>query len=109
MIVLSPNKILFCTPQVWYTSGQGPLFPLSNTGCIYEAVLNGFYTLIVVCPKLKTEYCMHNRVYLVYEICLYFIKNNDCNMNFCDMQFTNCRLAKSHDFTTCVSFSQVGN
>ena len=52
---------------------------------------------------------MHNWVYLVYEICLYFIKNNDCNMNFFDMQFTNCRLAKSHDFRTCVSFSQVGN
>ena len=32
---------------------------------------------------------MHNRVYLVYEICLDFIKNNDCNMNFFDMQFTN--------------------
>ena len=52
MIVLSPNKILFRTLQVWYTSGQGPLFPLSNTEYICEAVLNSFYTLIVVCPKL---------------------------------------------------------
>ena len=52
---------------------------------------------------------MHNRVYLLYEIFLYFIKNNDCNMNLFDMQFTNCKLAKSNDFRTCVSFSQVGN
>ena len=52
MIVLSPNKILFCTLHVWYTSGQGPLFPLCNTGYICNAVLNDFSTLIVVCPKL---------------------------------------------------------
>ena len=49
---------------------------------------------------------MQNRVYVLYEISLYFIKNNDCNMNLFGMQFTNCRLAKSHDFRT---FSQVGN
>lgn len=53
MIVLSPTKILFCSPRVWYTIGQGPLCPLYHKHGIFMGLsFNRFYNFFLVCPKL---------------------------------------------------------